>query len=245
MSRAVRMVVFAVGALTLAALFGWALTGMPDFGAALHPYRDRAVAAAVSHVTPNVVSSVNFDQRPLDTLGEEIILLGSVVGAATLLRPSRAEAQRRAPRGGRVLDSTVLLCWVLLPVTLVVGLDVVVHGHVTPGGGFQGGVVLASALHLVYVGGRYPALRRLRPLSWYEWGEGAGAAAFVGLGIVGLVVGGAFLRNVVPMGRFDALLSAGTVPMLSVAVGAEVGCGAVVLLAQFLEQDIRIRAGSR
>lgn len=241
MSRRVRLLVFALGAVVLAVLFGAAVAGMPGFGGDRHPYRDAAVAAAVRHVTPNVVSSVNFDQRPVDTLGEESILLGSVVGAAALLRPSPDERRRRTPAAepGRLLDSTALLCCLLLPVIIMLGLDLVVHGHLTPGGGFQGGVVLATGLHMLYLAGWYPALRRLRPLAVYEVAEGAGAGTFAVLGLIGLAVGGTFLRNVVPLGSFRDLLSAGTVPMLNVAVGCEVGCGVVVLLARFLAQAVR------
>ncbi|GAA4216824.1 MnhB domain-containing protein [Actinocatenispora rupis] len=240
MTRTVRLVVFGLGGAALAVLFALALLRMPPFGTADHPYRDLAVAAAAAHQTGNAVSSVNFDVRGLDTLGEEIILLGSVVGAATLLRPARDESERREPRGGRVLDSTALLCWVLLAVTTLIGIDVVVHGHLTPGGGFQGGVVLATGLHLLYLAGSYPALRRLRPLSWYQWGEGVGAAGFAAIGVAGTVAGGAYLANVLPLGTLGHIASAGTVPLLSLAVGVAVTCGTVVLLAQFLTQELRI-----
>ncbi len=240
MSARVRLLVFGLGALGLAVLFGLAVAGLPGFGGARHPYRDIAVPAAISHRTPNVVASVNFDQRALDTLGEESILLGSVIGAATLLRLGREESERPAPRGGRVLDLTAMMCYVVLPVTLLIGLDVVVHGHLTPGGGFQGGVVLATGLHLLYLAGRYPVLERLRPLAWYELAEGASAAVFAGLGVAALAASGRFLANVLPLGQFQALLSAGTVPLLNLAVGVEVAGGVVVLLAQFLVQAIKV-----
>ncbi|HEX4252463.1 MAG TPA: MnhB domain-containing protein, partial [Pseudonocardia sp.] len=152
MSRRVRFVVFAVGVAGLLALLVAAAPGMPPFGGASHPYRDRAVAAALAQHTANVVSSVNFDQRGMDTLGEEVILLASVLAASVLLRPARDE-RVRAARSEPVLPTTSLLGYLLLPVTLLVGLDVVTHGAVTPGGGFQGGVVLATGLHLLYLAG--------------------------------------------------------------------------------------------
>ncbi|WP_067177637.1 MnhB domain-containing protein [Microtetraspora niveoalba] len=244
MSGRARLVVFVLGAAGLAVAFVFALGGMPPFGGSEHPYRDLAVAAALRHVTPNVVSSVNFDQRALDTLGEETILLGSVIGAAALLRLVGHEKERPERAGGRLPDAIGLGCYLLLPVTLLIGLDVVAHGHLTPGGGFQGGVVLATGLHLLYLAGRYRSLERLRPLAWYEFGEGASATAFVGVGLAGLAAGGSFLANVLPLGSFRELLSAGTVPVLNIVVGCAVATGAVVLLAQFLEQAIRITGGA-
>jgi multicomponent Na+:H+ antiporter subunit B len=243
MNRAVRLVVFGVGCVALVVLFGLALTRMPAFGAAWHPYRDAAVAAALHRVAPNVVTSINFDQRGLDTFGEEAILLASVIGATTLLRPGHDEWRRTPPGAGHVLQGTRLAGYVFLPVTVVIGADVIVHGHLTPGGGFQGGVVLATGLHLTYLAGSYPALRRLRPVPSYEYGEAIGMGAVVVLGVAGLAAGAGFLANILPTGRFGQLVSAGTVPLFSVAVGVEVASGVVVLLAGFLEQDLSISGG--
>jgi multicomponent Na+:H+ antiporter subunit B len=128
-------------------------------------------------------------------------------------------------------------------VTLLVGVDVVVHGHLTPGGGFQGGVVLGTAVHLLYLAGQYPALERVRSVPLYDAGEAVGTAAFVALGLAGTAAGGAFLANVLPFGTFGSLLSAGTVPLLSIAIGIEVGSGVIVLLAAFFEQALRVERG--
>lgn len=242
MSRSARLLLFLVGAGCVAAMFAVAFFRMPAFGGPAHLYRDLTVPASVAHSTANVVSSVNFDQRGFDTLGEETILLTSVIGAAVLLRPAREEAEMRPRAVGRTLEATKLAGYLLLPVTLLIGLDVVLHGQVTPGGGFQGGVILATGLHLLYVTGSYRALDRLRPMGLFDGGEALGTAAFCGLGVAGIVVAGNFLANILPGGTFGQLLSAGTVPVLNGAVGLEVGCGMVVLLAHFLQQDIIIAA---
>lgn len=243
MSRTVRFVVFGIGTAALVTLFGLAVHLLPTFGGTWHPYRDAAVAAAGPRTAPNVVTSVNFDQRGLDTFGEEAILLASVIGAVALLRPGHDERAAEPPGTGRMLYGTRLAGYVLLPVSLILGADIVVHGHLTPGGGFQGGVVLATGLHLTYVAGSYPALRRLRPLRWYEYGEAVGMGGVVALGTAGLVAGAGFLANILPTGRFGELVSAGTVPVFSIAVGIEVASGVVVLLAGFLEQDLTIARG--
>lgn len=235
------MGVLAVGLLALAALLVLAVAGLPGFGSAYHPYRDLAVRAAVRKATANVVSAINYDQRGLDTFGEETILLGSVLAASALLRPSRQERERGIAPAGRVLDATRLGGYVLLPVTLVVGIDVVAHGHLTPGGGFQGGVVLATGLHLLYVSGTYQALERGRPLEIFRITDAIGAAAFGTLGLATLVVTGAFLANVLGTGTFNSLLSAGTVPLLNGAVGLEVASGVIVLLAKFLAQALTLQ----
>jgi multicomponent Na+:H+ antiporter subunit B len=217
--------------------------GIPGFGQSTHLYRDHSVLAALAHHTSNVVASVNFDQRGLDTLVEEAILLASVAGVAILLRAADDETARQPLHSGRILDATRLGGYLLLPVTLVIGFQVISEGSLTPGGGFQGGVVVGTGLHLLYVAGRYRSLERLRPVSLFEVGEAVGAAAFACLGVVGAAIGSAFLANVLPTGTTGELLSAGTVPLLNGAVGIEVASGTIVLLAKFLEQAIVIKEG--
>lgn len=240
MTRPVRTALFLVAGAGLAVLVVLAMAGIPGFGGSRHPYRTLAVPAAVSHATANVVSSVNFDQRGLDTLGEESILLASVIGAATLLRPADDETSTRPLSSGRVLESTRMLGYAMMAVTLVLGLDVIGHGHLTPGGGFQGGVVLGTGIHLLYVAGSYPALQRARPITAAEWGEAIGAGAFACLGLSTLVVTGAFLAYVIPGGSFGQLFSSGTVELLNGVVGVEVASGTAVLLAKFLDQAILV-----
>jgi multicomponent Na+:H+ antiporter subunit B len=162
-----------------------------------------------------------------------------------LLRPSQEEQLHRPPEGRGPLEATRVVGYLMLPLTLVVGVDVVLHGHTTPGGGFQGGIVLATGLHLLYVAGRFRSLERLRPTPLFEYTEAAGVVAFAALGLATLGSAGAFLANVLPYGTFGQLLSAGTVPLLNVAVGIAVGSGGVLLLAQFLQQLILVSADPR
>ncbi|MDI5962575.1 MnhB domain-containing protein [Streptomyces sp. SL13] len=239
MSRTARVGLFLAAAAVFAVVFTLACTGLPHFGAASHPYGTRAVAAALRHRTANVISSVNFDQRAFDTLGEESILFASVLGAVALLRPARDERES-SPLPLRVPPSTRLIGAILLPLTLLTGVYIVAHGQLSPGGGFQGGVVLATGLHLAYVAADYRALRRVRPLVVLEVADAVAAGAFALLGLAGLIAGSGYLRNVLPLGTFNQLSSGGLVPVINAAVGLEVGSGLVVLLAGFLDQAVEI-----
>ena len=241
MNRRARSAVFLVAAAVFAAAFTAACTGLPAFGTSTHPYGSRAVGAAIQRHTANVVSAVNFDQRAIDTLGEESILFGAVLGAVVLLRQARDE-DRQAPVPGRILPTTLLLGAGLLPVTLLVGVYIVGHGQLSPGGGLQGGVVLATGLHLAYVAADYRVLRRVRPLAALGAVDAAAAGAFTALGLAGLITGAAYLQNVLPLGTFNQLTSGGLVPLINAAVGVEVASGVVVLLAQFLDQAVEIES---
>lgn len=239
MTRRGRLWLFLAGGAVLAALFTLACVQLPGFGGDFHPYGERAVRTALDRHTANTVSSVNFDLRAFDTLGEETILFSAVLGTVVLLRRTKDE-EARTPRPARVPVRVRRYGLVLLPVALVVGLYVIAHGQLSPGGGFQGGVVAATALHLLYVAVDYRALERIRPIGLYEVGDAVAEAAYLVTGLAAMLAGSAFLANVLPYGTFNTLASGGTVPVLNAAIGMEVACGVVVLLARFLDQAVEI-----
>ena len=243
-----RKVMFALAAAGTAALLLWGLAGLPGFGHYRGPYGtalDR-VAVPERHTT-NVVSAVNFDYRGIDTVGEEFILFVAVMAVSMLLRAQRREHEefRRAMADPLALtgasDAVRVAGVVLVGPTVLLGLYVVAHGHTTPGGGFQGGTILAAAPVLTYLVGRYVAFRRLDPIWLLDVGEGAGAGGFVVIGLVGLFAGMAFLQNVWPLGQPGSVFSAGTLPAINVSVGLEVGAGMVLVVFEFLEQSLMLR----
>jgi multicomponent Na+:H+ antiporter subunit B len=120
---------------------------------------------------------------------------------------------------------------------VVLGIYIVAHGHITPGGGFQGGVILAAALILVSLAGRYPVMRRVRPIPLVELADAGGAAGYVLVGLGGLIAGSGFLYNFLPLGEPGTLLSAGIIPLLNISVGLEVAGAFVLLISEFLDQQ--------
>ncbi|MFJ4199887.1 hydrogen gas-evolving membrane-bound hydrogenase subunit E [Streptomyces sviceus] len=244
MSRRARLWLVAVGGTGLAALFVAAALDLPAFGGDRHPYGDRAVPASLARRTANVIASVNFDQRAFDTLGEMTILFAAVIGCVILLRRTHDEHRGR-PAPQKVARPVRRYALLVLPVALLTGLYVIAHGQLSPGGGFQGGVVAATSLHLLYLGADYRALERVRPVRLYETGDAIATSAYVVTGLAGLIGGSAFLANtVLPYGTFNTLSSGGTVPLLNAAVGMEVACAVVVLLARFLDQTVEIEEGN-
>jgi multicomponent Na+:H+ antiporter subunit B len=241
--------VFLLAGAGLAALLVWGLAGLPAFGDYHGAYGLvlNQVAVPERHATA-VVSAVNFDYRGFDSLGEEFILFAAVLGLALLLREGRDEelgpphdeaaGRGRVPETSAAVRVTVLA---LVGPTVLLAIYIVCHGHLTPGGGFQGGVVAATALLLVFLGGEYVRLARVRPLGLVETVKALGAASYVVVGLGGLLVAGAFLENFLPLGTTGELISAGTIPLLSVAVGFEITGGFVLLLSEFLEQTLIVR----
>jgi multicomponent Na+:H+ antiporter subunit B len=245
MTPAIRRRAFLAAAAVVGGLLVWGMSGLPPAGTYRGPYGLvlNQVAVAERHTT-NVVAAVTFDYRGADTMGEEFILFSAVIGVAILLRAIRGEAEHEpeeAARGRQVpgtSDAVRVGGLTLLGPIVLFGVYMVTHGHLSPGGGFQGGVVLATGALLVYLSGEYVTLRRVRPESTLDSGEAVGAGGYVVVGLFGLIAGGAFLGNALPHGTAGTLLSGGTVPVINLAVGLEVAAGFTLLLSEFLEQTL-------
>ena len=125
----------------------------------------------------------------------------SVMGVLVLLRhrtdgagkKDKARRRRVTPASEAVRILTVLLVG---PV-VVFGIYVVTP----PGGGFQGGVILATAPLLVYLAGEFRKLAHIAPHRLLEVAEAAGVGAYVVIGAIGLISGLPFLDNVLPLGK--------------------------------------------
>jgi multicomponent Na+:H+ antiporter subunit B len=252
-TRSARLIVFTVSAFGLILLYLWGASGLPPLGHYQGPYGDliNQVGVYERHAT-DLVTAVNFDYRGFDTLGEEFIFFASVIGVLTLLRHQREESKqedeafarddqqpgRHAPEPSEALKVTTLA---LIGPLVVFGIYIVSHGQITPGGGFQGGVILATAPLLVYLAGDYKTFKKAAAHTLLEVGEAIGALGYAVIGLLGMIAGGVFLQNVLPLGTTGNVNSAGTIAVISATVGLEVAGGFVLLMHAFLEQTLELR----
>jgi len=81
------------------------------------------------------------------------------------------------------------------PVVLVFGLYVMFFGHVSPGGGFQGGVVITSGIVFLFLGARNDNMTALSRANILSRLESAGFLLFVLASIAGVAAGGGFFAN--------------------------------------------------
>jgi multicomponent Na+:H+ antiporter subunit B len=233
----------AVGALgVLGAVLVVAVTGLEPFGHYPGPYGDvLAKVVPDERHTGQLVAATVFDYRGFDTLGEEMILFAAACGCAALLRVrrrERAEEEQGSPARPVPSFAARAMGAALVGPILVLGAYVIAHGHLTPGGGFSGGIVVAGALLLAYAAGQGVRLRRVRSIVLLEGAEAFGAAGFLAVALGGLIAGGALLENFLPLGTSGMLLSAGTIPVGNVAVGLEVAGAVALVFAEFLEQAL-------
>jgi multicomponent Na+:H+ antiporter subunit B len=245
MSRRGRLLVFGVAGAGLLAVLLIGFGALPAFGQyhAIYGLLIDRIELGRRHAT-DLVTALNFDIRAFDTLGEEFILFASAAGVALILRhlrsedeiePARDSEGHRFRRASPALRSTTLA---LLAMLTSLGVYVVIHGALTPGGGFQGGIVLACGPLAILLGGRYFGRRGLTPHWALEATEALGAAAYVLIGLGGLIAGTVYLQNFLPLGSPGQLLSAGMIPVNSVAVGVEVTGAFLLVWTEFLDQGL-------
>jgi multicomponent Na+:H+ antiporter subunit B len=241
MSTRARAALFAVAAAGLAVLLAWGVGGLPAFGRYPGPYGDRVARLAVParHAT-NATTTVVMDVRAVDTAGEELILFAAVVGLLMLLRTKPGEVDRASPAPqGRTAPSTPvrITTSALVAPAAVLGLYVVAHGQITPGGGFQGGVLLAAPSVLVLLAGRTRAFDRLHRQQAWETAQSVAVTGFLVVGLLGLVQPArAFLANFLPLGSPATVFSAGTIPVLNVLAGVAVATAVVLVIVRVLHQ---------
>lgn len=196
----------------------------------------------------NLVAATYLGYRAYDTLMETVVLLVAVAAVvmfaphaassgASASAPTVLGASSGATRGAERFDLIRFMAGKLSPLVLVFGCYVILYGDSSPGGGFQGGVVLASGLIFLFLGrGRRAsasaaALRSALPLS-----EALAFAVALLVFSAGMAAGVGFSGNFVP---HDWLLPRSSfVVVLNVAIGLKVGAGTALMCVVMLEEVV-------
>ncbi|PKN77625.1 MAG: sodium:proton antiporter [Candidatus Cloacimonetes bacterium HGW-Cloacimonetes-1] len=167
---------------------------------------------------PNVVTAVVVTYRGLDTLGEVTVLFLATAGIGFLLRRKGHPTGKRRP-GSEILKIGSAF---LAPLIVLLGVYIFTHGHLTPGGGFQGGVVIASGMLLLTMA--HIDFKFSHTL--IHWAESLSGFTYVLIGLLGLLLLGvnSFLDpRFLAGGKWLSLFSAGAVPVIYSFIGLKVG----------------------
>ncbi len=169
----------------------------------------------------NVVTAIVVNFRGFDTLGEVTVLFLAAAGIGSILYRRRSVHTGLNPKRTSTEASSIVQAGakVLFPLILLLGAYVFVHGHLTPGGGFQGGAIIATGFLLKLISYRKFSVKH----STVTWVESLAGIVFVVLGLLGIVYGGTFLENFLPAGELNSLISGGVIGIIYVAVGFKVG----------------------
>lgn len=176
----------------------------------------------------NMVTSVVVNYRSFDTLGEVTVLFVSALGVSLLLSGRRRQQSAYEPsfilkHGSRIVFG----------IMMVFGVYMFTHGHLTPGGGFPGGSIIAAAILLLYVADNEFQAK----VAAFKVLEGVAGSLYVIAGLLGLLIGGYFLKNFLPTGVVGELLSAGVIPVVYILIGLKVGSELSGVIAGFATEE--------
>jgi multicomponent Na+:H+ antiporter subunit B len=115
------------------------------------------------------------------------------------------------------------------------GLYVIVHGHLTPGGGFAGGVIIAGAFILITLAFGEDFLKLVKIEMGTTIVESLATITVVLIGSAGFLFGtGIFFNNFLPKGIVGQLVSAGTLPLYNIFVGTEVAASIFIIFLSLI-----------
>ena len=119
-----------------------------------------------------------------------------------------------------------------LPVFLTYGFYVIFHGNSSPGGGFQGGVLIAAVILLLFLGYGHEIVEKVFDEELLHKGESLAEAIYVVIALIGLIFAGLFATNIIfSLGFFEAE----TTMLMNDAVGLDVLTGVGCLLLMLLK----------
>ena len=120
-----------------------------------------------------------------------------------------------------------------LPMAMMYMFYIILHGHLSPGGGFQGGVLVVGAILLLYFGHGYETTAKALSFNLLHEAEGMASVVYVALAMMGVAVGAQFCENILyTHGNIGDLYSSGTIFWMNLTVGIKVltGIGSITLL---------------
>ncbi len=136
---------------------------------------------------------------------------------------------RRDEKGMTLIVKTITRLTVGL--ILLYGIYIVLHGHLSPGGGFAGGVIIAlSFINLILAFGKETALKKLSE-AWASIIESFGALMFLTIALLGFTGGYFFFNFFLNKGKPFTLFSAGIIPLCNIAIALKVGAGLFAIFA--------------
>ena len=183
---------------------------------------------------PNVVTGILITYRGFDTLGEVAVLF-MVAASVGVLLASKSGENAQVTNAASIEESepSELVrtgAEVILPLIFLFGAYVIMNGHLSAGGGFQGGAVVASGVMLLMLASPATQLHH----GFLSVTESLAGVLYVSIGILGIVFADGFLdSHILPLGTFGTLMSAGAIPLISALLGIKVGAELSVVIDRF------------
>ncbi len=178
----------------------------------------------------NAVTTVVVYFRGFDTLGEIAVLFIASLGISLMLH-SNTQCEIKAESNFMLKTASKIL----FPIIMLFGIYVMIYGHLSPGGGFQGGVIVASGVLLLLISDKSFEV----PHAMIVALETFAGVSYVLIGLIGLLVLDKFLGNFLPSDISDMglLFSGGIIPIIYIIVGIKVGSEMSFIVQNLIKRD--------
>lgn len=192
-----------------------------------NPILDSSVSIVESIVkdsgVPNAVTGIIFRNRLYDTIFEVVVFTIAIMGAHYLLANEKPQSKVYQFTD----EPSIVLARLGATISALVGIELAIRGHLSPGGGFAAGVALGTAIGLVAITSSPESMQRVYQ-RWHAatW-EKVSVLVFIALAVLSLV------EIELPHGELGALISGGMIPWLNILVAIKVALGSWAAILVF------------
>ena len=255
-SRGVYCVLCVLICVTMIALLMFTVTNLPSFGSPDHPINNEVSARYIEKGLQetgavNIVTGMILDYRAFDTLGESTVLFTAAMVVLFLLRldsgsekySQLARSMKEAPhadnfyepRHDAILQMTAKI---LTPIIILLGIYVVLNGHLSPGGGFSGGAIMGAGLIIYVTAFGFADIRRFFTYKTYQRVVLCALLTYAASKCYSFYTGANGIHSIIPLGTPGAILSSGLILVLNICVGFIVTCTMYAFYAVFRKGEV-------
>lgn len=255
-SRGVYCALCVLICVTMIALLMYTVTTLPSFGSPDHPINNEVSARYIEKGLQetgavNIVTGMILDYRAFDTLGESTVLFTAAMVVLFLLRldsgsekySQLARSMKEAPhadnfyepRHDAILQMTAKI---LTPIVILLGIYVVLNGHLSPGGGFSGGAIMGAGLIIYVTAFGFADIRRFFTYKTYQRVVLCALLTYAASKCYSFYTGANGIHSIIPLGTPGAILSSGLILVLNICVGFIVTCTMYAFYAVFRKGEV-------
>ena len=226
---------------------------LPSFGHAENPANNEVSRRYIEQGMEetgavNIVAGMILDYRAFDTLGESNVLFTAVCAVMLLLRVSEDKRRSAAhqleletddrmyePKGDLILRYIARL---LVPCILMLGMYIILNGHLSPGGGFSGGAVMGAGLILMLNAYGFRRMERFFTIRLFRAVTVCALSFYALSKAYSFFTGANHLHSIITPGTPGMIFSAGLIPYLNISVGLVVCCTIYSFYTLFRKGDL-------
>lgn len=218
---------FALSGLLVLTILNILLQNMPH---TIQTAGDALLKLNATEGVANAVTTAVVYFRGFDTLGEIAVLFIASLGIGLMLH-TNSTCTIKAESNFMLQTASKLL----FPIILLFGIYVMIYGHLSPGGGFQGGVIIASGVLLLLISHKTFEV----PHAVIVALETFAGVSYVLIGLIGLLVLDTFLGNFLPhdISQMGMLISGGVIPLIYIIVGVKVGSEMSMIVQNIIQRS--------